>query len=236
MTEQDGRIRTVIEGVVPEVDGGRFPIKRTLGERVVVAADIFTDGHEALSAVLLHRKEEVAEWSEAAMESLSNDRWHGEFEVRQLGQYRYTLLAWLDRFKAWRRDLTKKIEAGQDVSMDLQSGAQFLEATSHRASVPDVKALEEWASFLRSSNSQTSRVALAVSEQVQAVMSRYPDRRFATRYPHEMAVVVDRAKAVVSTWYEMFPRSSATEPGRHGSFKDCDARLSYISAMGFDVL
>ena len=236
MTEQDGRIRTVIEGVVPEVDGGRFPIKRTLGERVVVEADIFTDGHEALSAVLLHRKEEVAEWSEAAMEPLPNDRWRGEFEVRQLGQYRYTLLAWLDRFKAWRRDLTKKIEAGQDVSIDLQSGAQFLIAASQRACGPDVKALEEWASFLRSDESQTSRVALAVSEQVQVVMSRYPDRRFATRYPQELAVVVDRAKAAVSTWYEMFPRSSATEPGRHGSFKDCEARLSYISAMGFDVL
>ena len=85
MTEQDARIRTVIEGVVPDVDGGRFPIKRTLGERVVVEADIFTDGHEALSAVLLHRKEEIAEWSEAAMEPLPNDRWRGEFEVRQLG-------------------------------------------------------------------------------------------------------------------------------------------------------
>src|SRR5436309_12948170 len=114
---EEGRRRAVVEAVAPQVDGGRFPIKRTLGERVVVEADIFTDGHEALLAVLLYRKEEVAEWSEAAMEPLPNDRWRGEFEVRQLGQYRYTLLAWLDRFKAWRRDLTKKIEAGQDVSM-----------------------------------------------------------------------------------------------------------------------
>src|SRR2546425_9121181 len=150
MRVEKDRRRVVIDHVKPEIDGGRFPIKRTLGERVVVEADIFTDGHEALSAVLLHRKKEVAEWSEAAMEPLPNDRWRGEFEVQQLGQYRYTLLAWLDRFKAWRRDLTKKIEAGQDVSIDLQSGAQFLVTTSHRASGPDVKALEGWALFLRS--------------------------------------------------------------------------------------
>jgi len=236
MTEQDARARTVIEGVVPEVDCGRFPIKRTLGERVVVEADIFTDGHEALSAVLLHRKEEAAEWSEAAMEPLPNDRWRGSFEVQQLGQYRYTLLAWLDRFKAWRRDLTKRIEAGQDVSIDLMVGAEFLLAASQRASGHDGKALEKWATSLRSGGSQASRVALAVSEQVQTAMARYPDRRFATRYPHDLIVVVDRTKALFSTWYEMFPRSSATEHGRHGSFKDCEARLSYISAMGFDVL
>ena len=50
----DGRARIVIEGVQPEVDCGLFPIKRTVGEKVVVEADIFADGHDVLDCRLLH--------------------------------------------------------------------------------------------------------------------------------------------------------------------------------------
>lgn len=236
MIDKKDRKRAVIEAVFPEIDGGRFPIKRTVGDKVWVEADIFADGHEALSAALLFRKEDASGWKETPMEPLVNDRWRGAFEVDQLGQYHYSLLAWLDRFKAWRRDLAKKVDANQDVSLDLRSGAELLHATSQRASSEDAKSLEGWAAFVRSERPQASRVALAVSEEVYVVMARYPDRRFATRYPHDLVVIVDRAKARFSAWYEMFPRSCATEPGRHATFKDCEARLSYIASMGFDVL
>ena len=236
MIGEENRQRTVIEGVAPEVDGGRFPIKRTPGEKVSVEADFFTDGPEALSAVLCYRHEAAAAWTEIAMEPLANDRWRGEFEVHVLGRYHYTLLAWPDRFKGWRRDLTKRLDAQHDIAMDLQVGAECLVAASRRASGPDAKTLEDWAVYVRSDEPQAARLAMAMSEEVQPLMGRYPDRRFATRYPHDLVVVVDRPKARFSTWYEIFPRSCATELGRHGSFKEFAGRLPYIASMGFDVL
>ena len=116
----DNASRVVIEHVEPEVDGGRFAIKRVCGERVVVEADIFADGHGVLAAVLQHRREEAQEWTETAMAPLGNDRWRGEFVVAALGRYRYTILGWVDRFASWVRDLGRWVEAGQDVAVDLE--------------------------------------------------------------------------------------------------------------------
>src|SRR5437867_10187208 len=99
---RDGRQRVVIEGVSPEIDGGRFPIKRTAGEQVVVEADIFTDGHDALSATLLYRHEEEGQWNHTVLQSLGNDRWLGAFTVAGVGRYYYTLRAQIDHFTSWR--------------------------------------------------------------------------------------------------------------------------------------
>jgi len=172
------------------------------------------------------------------MEALVNDRWQGEFTATELGSYRYTIQAWVDGFKSWRRDLLKRVEAGQDVSVDLLVGAKFTEEAARRASATDRRRLRKWASDLQSAQDlpMKVRLALALDEEVAELMAKHPDRRFATTYEKELAVVVDREKAGFSTWYEMFPRSSATQPGEHGSFKDCEARLPYIASMGFDVL
>src|SRR5437899_937020 len=126
MKEALSRSRVVIESVTPEIDAGRFPIKRTLGEKVVVEADIFADGHDFLAAVLRYRKETAAEWLEAPISALVNDRWRGEFRVTQLGRYCYTLAAWVDHFQTWTHDLRKRLDAGQDVSVDLLIGANLV--------------------------------------------------------------------------------------------------------------
>ncbi|MFO7819176.1 MAG: maltotransferase domain-containing protein, partial [Halanaerobacter sp.] len=123
MKETTGQARVVIEGLKPEIDGGRFPIKRVIGEKVVVEADIFVDGYDVISALLLYRKENDPEWAESAMEPLINDRWRGSFVVTEVGGYVYTILAWVDQFKSWRRDLAKKSQAGQEVSVELLVGA-----------------------------------------------------------------------------------------------------------------
>jgi len=237
MKDREGRWRTVIEEVKPEIDGGRFAIKRTVSEEVVVEADIFTDGHDALSAVLLYRRESQPQWTKVPMEFLVNDRWRGSFQVTELGRYRYTLIAWADHFKTWRRDLAKKVEAGQDVLVDLLVGARLIEEAGRRASKAEGQVLRKWAEGLRAAaKSQSARIRLALSNEVAALMEKHPDRRFATTYEKELAVVVDREKARFSSWYEMFPRSCVSEPGRHGTLKDCEARLPYIASMGFDVL
>jgi starch synthase (maltosyl-transferring) len=232
----DGRNRIIIEGVRPEIDGGRFPIKRAVGEKMVVEADIFTDSHDALSCVLLYRKEDESQWKEHRMEFLVNDRWRGEFNVTELGHYRYTVQAWVSHFKSWRQGLTKKFDAGQDISVDLLTGADLVEAASRRATGSDAKSLKEWAAILRSDREPSDRISLALGEELAELMAKYPDKELATTYDKELVVVVDRPKARFSAWYEMFPRSCAPEAGRHGTFKDCEARLSYVASMGFDVL
>lgn len=230
--------RVIIEGVKPEIDGGRFPIKRTVGEKVVVEADIFAEGHDVLSGVLYHRYEADEDWTEIPLEFLVNDRWRAAFEVTRLGRYLYTLEAWVDQFKTWRRGLGKKIEAGHDVSVELVVGAGLIEEASGRASGADAKKLKEMAAALRSDRpaDQSARIRLALAQELVQLMNLYPDRRFATKYDKELQVVVDREKARFSTWYEMFPRSCAPKPGSHGTFKDCEKRLPYIAGMGFDVL
>lgn len=236
MQPQEDRKRVMIEGVKPEIDGGRYPIKRTVGEKVEVSADIFADGHDALSAVLLHRREKNVRWTETPLTYLVNDRWKGSFVVNETGRYVYTLQSWVDHFQTWQRDLGKKVNAGQDVSVDLLVGAEIIADASRRASGPDAKRLKTWAADIKFSQSLGDRVHAALDNGLKQLMAQYPDREFATRYEKELVVVVDRTKARCSAWYEMFPRSCADEAGRHGTFKDCEARLPYIAQMGFDVL
>jgi starch synthase (maltosyl-transferring) len=233
-TADDGRRRVIIEGVAPEIDGGRFPIKRTVGERVVVEADIFTDGHDAIACVLQYRKDDTGAWSEVAFAPLVNDRWRAEFTVTELGRYRYTISAWVDHFKSWRHDLAKRVQA-EDIAVALSVGARIIEEAITRAPRPDAERLRIWANTLASGTLEDRR-RLALDEELALLMARHPDRRFASTYPRELSVVVDRERARFSTWYEMFPRSCSPEPGRHGTFKDCEARLPYIAEMGFDVL
>ena len=234
---EQGRRRTVIEGVRPEVDGGLFPIKRALGEKVIVEADIFSDGHDSLSCVLKYRGGGNEGWHETPMQFLVNDRWRGEFTVDRLGRYLYTLEAWVDHFKSWRQDLVKRVEVGQDVSVELLAGAALVEEARARAGGEDAKQLQRWARALRSKQQDLAqRISRALDEELAELVNKYPDRRLATAYDKELAVVVDREKSRFSAWYEIFPRSCASAPGRHGTFKDCERRLPYVASMGFDVL
>jgi len=237
MKENEARTRIVIEGVNPEIDSGRFPIKRIVGDELAVEADIFADGHDVLSAVLLYRKEGDRNWIEAPMEFLVNDRWRGSFVVSELGRYRYTLVAWVDRFKTWQKDTAKKVEAKQDVSVEFLEGAQLIEEASQCARRRDASNMQKWAESLRSSQvSPSAKAKLALGNKLTKAMNQYSDKRFAVTYPKELTVEVDREKARFSTWYEMFPRSCMSKPGRHGTFKNCETRLPYIAEMGFDVL
>ncbi len=232
----DGRSRVVIEGVRPEIDGGQFPIKRVVGERVVVDADVFADGHDSLSCQVLFRPETDPDWRTMPMHLLGNGHWRAEFQVTMLGRYRYTIEGWIDPFKTWRNDLVKRIKAQQDLRIELLVGASLLADAAARAPDADSIRLVDCARLLRQEGDQESKVEIALSDEVAVFMDRYPARHFATRYPRELTVVVECEKALFSTWYEVFPRSCAAEPGRHGTFKDCEAWLPYIASMGFDVL
>jgi starch synthase (maltosyl-transferring) len=236
MSAGDGRRRVVIEGVQPEIDGGRFPIKRVVGETVVVEADVFTDGHDSLSARLLYRPENEPDWSEVALTELGNDHWRGEFSVSRLGTYLYTVLGWVDRFLTWRRDFRKRVAAGQDVAVDLLIGAELIEAAAAPSADVDRDHLIEWSRRLRTAQTPEHLQRICEDADLTWLMDQYSDRSLASMYERELKVTVDREAARFSSWYELFPRSTAPEPGRHGTLRDCAARVPYVAAMGFDVL
>jgi starch synthase (maltosyl-transferring) len=233
--ENDGRRRVVIENVNPEIDRGRFAIKRVIGEKVVVTADIFADGHDAISAKLLYRAPKDKEWKEAPMTFVENDRWGGEFWVEGIGVYRYTVIGWIDHFRTWQRDMKKKYDAHQDLKVDLLIGAKYVEEASQSASGEDKKRLIDFGKMLKKGEDKEA-VLVALNAELTELMDQYPDKKFAVSYQKELSVWVDRGKALFSAWYELFPRSCSKEPNRHGTFKDCERLLPEIARMGFDIL
>jgi len=234
--QQDGRRRVVIEGVSPEIDGGRFPAKRSVGERVRVEADIFTDGHDLIAAVLRSRPEASQTWTEQPMRALVNDRWAGEFEVTQLGRYQYTIQAWVDHWETWHHDLAKRIGANADTEIDYLIGANLIDQAAERSEALHAQYLRDQAGLLRTESGMDARRARATDTALSQLMLRYPDRRFATELDRELVIVVDPVRARFSSWYELFPRSTSPEAGRPGTLADCEARLPYIAEMGFNVV
>jgi starch synthase (maltosyl-transferring) len=209
-----------------------------VGEWVAVEADIHADGHDVLSAVVLYRSEQESAWQESVMHPLVNDRWQGQFSVESLGSYLYTVEAWVDAFQSWSRDTVKKFEAGQDISIAALLGARLVQSAANRARRADSQKLAQFAAGMKSlADTGGEAVAtLARNAELAELMGRYADRSRATTYDKQLGVTVDREKARYSTWYEMFPRSCAAEPNKHGAFRDCIQRLGYVCEMGFDVL
>ncbi len=228
----DGRRRVVIEAVTPEIDSGEFPAKRSVGERVTVEADVFADGHDALSCVLRWRHESSQLWNEVPMVPLINDRWRGEFMVGELGRYLYTVQGWVDVFETWSRQFAKRVEAGQDISQELEVAARMIEAAAARADGSDSNRLMAYAAAVRKGRATASS---ALGGELAQLMDRHADKSLAVTYSRELAVVVDPERARFSAWYELFPRS-AGDPGKYGTFKDVERRIPAIAAMGFDVL
>ena len=233
--EPDGRRRVIIEGISPEIDGGRFAAKRTVGDLVRVEADIFTDGHDSVAAALLYRFEGNSEWSEQPFTLINNDRWFAEFRVTELGRYRYKVIAWVDHFETWRKDLLKRIQADTDTPVDYQIGANVIAEAASRARKQNAAWLNTEADFLRSNADAEAKRTRATAVALNDAMLRHPDRRYATELDRELVLVVDPVRARFSSWYEFFPRSTAQTPGQHGTFADCEKRLEYVAEMGFDV-
>jgi starch synthase (maltosyl-transferring) len=222
----------VIESVMPQIDSGRFPARRVVGEMVSVEADVFADGHDALAAVLMHRKDGAHEWTETPMTPLVNDRWAAEFPVTELGKYVFTIEAWVDQFETWNRQLVKRIAAGpeseKEVKVQLEAGARMLEEAAGRANgaSADAVRLTALSKSLRQGKAVTTDGKAA---EVSELMRRHADRGLATHLGRELEVLVEPVKARFSTWYELFPRSV-------GTFKDVEKLLPEISRLGFDVL
>jgi starch synthase (maltosyl-transferring) len=233
--KKEGLLRVVIENLRPEIDAGRHPAKRVVGDRVEVEVDLFADGHESVAGDLLYRGPEHGEWQRAPFAALVNDRYRAHFSVGELGRYQYTVEAWADPFATWRRDLEKRRAAEQDVTTALEVGARLVEAAAKRSEDPERNELLAWARKLRE-EAAGDRVDDAANEpDLMELMRSAPAADTVRRHPRVLEVLVERERAAFGSWYEFFPRSCGPG-GRHGTFADCRERLEYAAAMGFDVV
>ncbi len=236
MTNTDGRNRVVIEHVNPQINSGRYPVKRTVGEKLTVTADVFTDGHDEVRAVLLVRHAQAATWTEVPMVFLGNDRWEVSCTPDRRGIYEYTVQGWVDHLLTWQKGLKKKFEAKQDVAVELLIGANWVEAAANAAKGKDAQQLQAWVAQLRAETDQAAGVSLGLGMELTRLVEAYPDKSCASLYHSVLKMEVERKKALFSTWYEFFPRSTASEAGKHGTFKDAERILPRIAEMGFDTV
>jgi starch synthase (maltosyl-transferring) len=230
----------VIERVLPELDGGRHAVKRVAGDALLVTADILADGHDLLDAALLLRGEEETRWREYPMRLIENDRWSATTTLEPLGRHRYTIEAWRDTWGSWREGLLKKVEAGVEVATELAEGRLLLHGAMARAeaaeAAADLSLMRGALERSRRARSERTAVAALTGAELLAAARRHPDRSWATRHDRELPLMVDRERARLGAWYELFPRSQGRRQGEATTLKSAEWRLPQIAAMGFDVV
>lgn len=238
-----------IEHVSPQIDAGRYAVKREVGDTMDVTCSIFKDGHDLIKAVILCRLEDSNEWWETPMTEVNHGlaQWYGQLWFGTNARYIYTIEAWVDEYGTWLDGTTKKLEAGQDISLELVEGADMVRKTVERlktikdvrdedARKADLALLQDALKRFDENEDMYQCANILMGNDVSEAMDRWPDREKATRYDRELEVYVDRERARFGAWYEMDVRSQGSVPGVHGTFKDAEARLPDIQAMGFDVV
>lgn len=236
MLPKSGKSRVVIEHVRPQVDGGRYPAKRTVGESVIVTAHIFGDGHDVIRGQLHFRKKNSRTWEKTNLALIENDEWSGKFYVDEEGYYQYKLLCWIDNFATWFEGLKKKIIDGQHVNVELLEGSQFLEEIKASYPEEDQSNLDVLIKTLKEKDSYSLALDEVMSSQFEEMVDRCPLIHNETEYEKTLEILVENNRSLFSTWYELFPRSASPKEKTHGTFRDVENLLPRIKELGFDVL
>ena len=230
------RNRAIIEKVRPELDSGKHYVKRILGETISITADIYSDGHDAIRASVLYRSPEAKKWTECFMEHVSNNEWKASFELSKTGFYDYKIEAWIDHLLTWHNGFRKKQADGQHMSVELEIGANLLQKTASQYTKTKATPLLKMEKLLRDKKAYQEAVNAIMDPAFDKLVEDFPMKQFQAVYDQGLQVRVGLQKELYSTWYEFFPRSASSEPGKHGTFKDCEKRLERVAEMGFDVL
>lgn len=241
---EGAQARIAIEQVAPAVDGGGFPVKCGVHEQVEVRADIFMDGHDQLAAELRWRADDEPGWRSVPMVPAGNDRWQAAFRPSRIGPHTFQIVAWYDSWASFQHEFEVKHAAGASLRLEREEGLQLLREADQRASMGGAsgagagllkRAIKTCAARREGDEPDAEQIALLLSPALAQAMRGLDSHPFESlSAPHP--VWVDRPRAVHAAWYELFPRSQATEAGRHGTFDDVIARLPDIREMGFDVL
>ena len=229
----------MIECVAPELDCGRYPVKRVVGDVLEVGADIFKDGHDLIAARIAYRGPDESEWRAAPLaHDYNTDRWHGSVRLDRIGLWTFTVEAWTDVFRTWRSELEKKITASQDVSSELLEGAEHVANAARTAKFGEARTtLTKTAAHLRDTSvDQTVRAGAALAPGLLSLMEAHFRPRSVARYGRELSVWVDRERARFAAWYELFPRSTGPDDATHGTFDTAAEALERVAGLGFDVV
>ncbi len=227
--------RVIIENVSPQLQCGSYFIKRVTGETVKVYADVLPDGHDVIQAEVVYKHESEKKYSEIRMEHLGQDVHTASFIVDKQGFYEYKVQGWVDHALNWQHGVEAKLKDGQHLKSELLDGVQYLKYLLTKCSVKEKADLQQWIAEFKDETQYDAAVKVATLERLHHLFVKYPQRHL-VHTGKTLQVYVDRKKANFSTWYELFPRSSSPEPGKHGTFKDCEGLLPRIADMGFDVL
>ncbi|MEM7551227.1 MAG: alpha-1,4-glucan--maltose-1-phosphate maltosyltransferase [Bacteroidota bacterium] len=227
--------RIIIEDVQPEIDSGKFPVKRITGENFNVSCDLFADGHDVVSGRILYKKVSAKKWLEAPLNPVINDRWQGSFELSSRGEYEYTIEGWVDYALNWQHGIERKIKDNQHVNVELLDGIQYLERILKEVNKDDKDFLTNCIENFSDEEKYSVAVDYATSERLHIILHKNPKKDFKLTYERTLKILVERQKALFSSWYEFFPRSSGKN-GEHGNFKTCLEVLPHVAKMGFDVL
>ena len=227
--------RVIIENVLPQLNNGQFFIKRIVGQSVTVTADIISDGHDVMEAVVQFKHEKDKKWNEVRMNQNPNDAFDATFRVEKQGYYTYFVESWIDYALNWQYGIGKKIADNQNVKSELLEGIDYLKPLLTKASVSEKKYLQDLLVLFEDENSYEKAIQEAISTDLKTIFKNNPTK-FLANQSAELKIYVDRKKALFSTWYEFFPRSASREASKHGTFADCEKLLPRVANMGFDTL
>jgi len=231
-----GKNRVVIEKVGPQIDGGRYPAKRAVGETVSVQAHIFGDGHDIIRAEVIYKKKGAIKWQIIPMTLNGNDEWSGSFVIDEEKNYEFSVRAWVDHFATWYEGLIKKLEDNQYVGVELLEGAAFLKTVEKNHQQSKKHGIDEIISLFEEKIRYDEAVELAFALSFSDLVEKFPLKENITDYNKKLIISVEPSRVLFTTWYELFPRSSSRKSLRSGSFKDVEALLPRISKMNFDIL
>lgn len=227
--------RVVIDHVSPQLNGGDFFIKRIVNQPIDIEAHVLVDGHDIIAASVLFKHEKERKWGEIRMQHTENDQWQASFTVKKQGFYTYKVQAWVDYALNWQHGITRKIDDNQNVVSELLEGAEYLKPLLKKVSKSEKDYLASCISLFTNSTLYDEAIVAAKSDRLGEILFNHP-AKILSNSSKEYKVYVDRKKALFSTWYEFFPRSSSQSKGAHGTFTDCMALVPRVAAMGFDTL
>ncbi|WP_426430245.1 alpha-1,4-glucan--maltose-1-phosphate maltosyltransferase [Winogradskyella sp. HB-48] len=227
--------RVVIDAVSPQINCGEFYIKRIVNEIVKVDAHVLGDGHDVVAASVLFKHEKDRKWSEVRMHHSVNDEWEASFTVENQGFYSYKVEGWVDYALNWQHGIVRKIDDNQHVKSELLEGITYLKPLLKKVLKKEKEYLDYCINCFNDEEKYNEAIKEAKSHNLHDIFVRYPEK-FLANESKELKIYVDRKKALFSTWYEFFPRSSSQNKGQHGTFKDCERLLPRIAEMGFDTL
>ncbi|MAL60234.1 MAG: alpha-1,4-glucan--maltose-1-phosphate maltosyltransferase [Flavobacteriaceae bacterium] len=227
--------RVIIENLHPQIEAGLHPIKCVVNEIIPITANVLGDGHDIIAANLCFKHEKAKSWTFNRMYPLQNDKWEASFSTEKQGFYEYKIEGWVDYALNWQHGIKRKIDDSQKVTSELLEGVDYLDKTIKVGNASEKKYLQNLKKLFTETSHYNEAIKEATSQELHDIFEKYPEKHLANESTI-LKVYCDREKALFSTWYEFFPRSSSPIEGQHGTFKDCEALLPRVAKMGFDTL